>query len=945
MSYRKNGLTLAVRRGLVWAGLGASLVACGGGGGGGGNVKVDPPPATLQPPVVYAPAPEYSGHLVLTNTAPAHAAGLTGAGVIIGVVDSGINRKHPALQGRVLANLTYISSSGNNLAVDDVVGHGTAVAQVAAGTAFGAWPGGIAPGAGLVSARIISDKPPADDGSGQGNEVSGALGLKSIHQDLINRGARIMNNSWGGLYWTNLNATAPIADEYRPFIASNGGLVVFATGNEGRANPSSMAALPSQPGPNGTLPAADLERGWLAVTAVDPNDINSLDKGSDGAVYANACGVAMRYCLAAPGTVITTGTNDPYNNPEYWRWKGTSFAAPQVSGAAALVWQKYPYFSNDLLRQTLLGTAKDIGAAGVDAIFGYGLLDVGAAVRGPARFDWGDVVVSFTGTSAWSNPISGAGGLVKQGSGRLELTRANSYLGATRVQGGTLASYFTVPGDAFVNAGGNLELRGGVAGNLDNLGTVSTKTTASHVVAGNYHQGSTARFAFEVGAPLQVTGQATIDGGDAQVTGIAQGYTRSARETVLTAGGGVVGSFSTLSAGSGVFLEATLGYDPNNIWLDITRLDVSVAAASLGFTAASLSGAERVEGAFSAIDGGAVPVGTGTDGGLGFLAAAGQIQRSPTAMAAERTLESLSGDLHGADTAYALMAIEGSRHALEARLDANVGLSAAGGWWDRLGAQRQSSNHLGIDAQGWVMGHDYRLRDGWSVGGAVAETLGQGFRGDRADRERNRQVEGQLYAQWQFGRSYLLGRISHGMMERQARRDVLLGDAAFGVASDYDNRYTSMGLQLGQRWSTGEGGVTPYVGVQSVRMTREGFTEDGAAGFGLSTHASTFDASQALAGLRFDHQWWAGATELGVTGRLEWQRTLSQSGNDIDARFTGIDVWSPILGETLARDIGVLGVGLQARLPRLGMMRLGADVRQENGQSWTQAQLGWAVGF
>ena len=59
------------------------------------------------------------------------------------------------------------------------------VAQIMAGQAFGQWPGGIAPGASIVSARIISDKAPDDDGSGQGNEVSGALGLKPIHQDLI----------------------------------------------------------------------------------------------------------------------------------------------------------------------------------------------------------------------------------------------------------------------------------------------------------------------------------------------------------------------------------------------------------------------------------------------------------------------------------------------------------------------------------------------------------------------------------------------------------------------------------------------------------------------------------------------------------------------------------------------------------------------------------------
>ncbi|MET0893244.1 MAG: S8 family peptidase, partial [Pseudoxanthomonas sp.] len=329
------------------------LAACGGGGGG-GNVRADPPPAAPppappappSPPVVQAPNPAYGKHLQLTNTAAAHAAGFTGQGVTIGVVDSGINRNHPALAGRVIANLNYISSPPNNLAVDDVDGHGTAVSQIIAGKPFGTWPGGIAPGANLVSARIISDKPPVDDGSGEGNEVDGALGLASIHRDLINRGARIMNNSWGGLYWTNPAATAPIASEYRDFIFANDGLVVFATGNESRPNPSDMAALPSQPGSGGGFPAADLERGWLAVAALDTDNPTQL------ASYSNACGLAMRYCLAAPGKVVVTGTNDAPTAPSYWNWSGTSLAAPQVSGAAALVWHAFPYFDNDLVRQT-----------------------------------------------------------------------------------------------------------------------------------------------------------------------------------------------------------------------------------------------------------------------------------------------------------------------------------------------------------------------------------------------------------------------------------------------------------------------------------------------------------------------------------------------------------------------------------------------------------------
>src|SRR5690606_31553861 len=107
---------------------------------------------------------------------------------------------------------------------------------------------------------------------------------------------------------------------------------------------------------------------------------------------------------------------------EYWRWAGTSLAAPLVSGAGALVWEAFPYFSNDNVRQTLLGTATDLGAPGVDAVFGHGALDVGKAVRGPARLDWGDFSVSFgSGSSTWGNDLSGDGKLVKRGGGDLVL--------------------------------------------------------------------------------------------------------------------------------------------------------------------------------------------------------------------------------------------------------------------------------------------------------------------------------------------------------------------------------------------------------------------------------------------------------------------------------------------------------------------------------------------
>lgn len=915
-----------------------TLAACGGGGG--GNVRAPDPPPAAPPPaaVVLPPNPAYSTHLLLTNAAVAHAAGFTGAGIRIGVVDSGVNRNHPALAGRVVNNLNYISSPPNNLAIDDVVGHGTAVSQIMAGTPFGAWPGGIAPGALIVSARIISDKSPADDGSGQGNEVSGALGLKSIHQDLINRGARIMNNSWGGLYWTNLNATAPIADEYRPFVIGNDGLVVFATGNSSFANPSSMAALPSQAGVGGSRPGADLERGWLAVAALDTGNPTQL------AVYSNACGVAMNYCLVAPGKVTVTGTDDSPTNPTYWNWSGTSLAAPQVSGAGALVWQAFPYFNNDLVRQTLLGTAKDLGTPGVDAIFGYGLLDVGKAVLGPARLDWGDVTASFGSiTSTWGNRIVGSGGITKLGSGTLILAGPNAYTGATRANDGTLRSVFALPGHTFVGPQGRLELfNASVNGNLDNLGVTAITGGAGHTIGGDFRQGSNARLAMQVGSRILVNGKALLDGGDLQITGKVIGYVHSQQELLINALGGVTGTFATLSQGPGVFLDASLVYDPFRVLLDIRRLDITATAQSMGFSAASIASAQRIEGAFVEID-------RGGAGGLaspapGFVDGAAAFQRTATVAAAEQSLASLSGELHGADTAFALMAVEGTRHALESRLDALQAAPVEGAWAAGLDTHRALSN-FSVATNGWVLGHDHRVGGRWRLGAALGQADGVARHDLRSDRERNRQLEGQLYAQWQHRNHYLLGRFAAGRMERAMQREILLGAEGFAVASDYASRYATLGLQAGHRFETAGGTLTPYLGVQALQLDRDGFAEAGAAGFGLSTAGSTLSATQALTGARFGRQWQAGAARVMVEGRAEWQRTLSQSGADIAARFTALDVWSPILGQSLDRDVGVFGIGVSAGLPRWGRLSLDLDGRHERGQTRGQAFARWSLPF
>jgi autotransporter-associated beta strand protein len=931
----------AWRTGLAGAGL-LALSACGGGGS--SNVRVDPPPSP--PPAEVpdpGPQPDFDAHLVLTNTKAAHAAGFTGKGVTIGLLDSGIRRDHPTLAGRVKQSFIYLDPKKNNVNVDDVVGHGTTVAQLAGGTAFGQWPGGIAPGANFVSARIIGDTPPKDDGSGKGNEVTDGSWLGTIHADLISAGARISNNSWGGLYWNGDNVTRTFINAMKPFVVDWGGLVVFATGNESFDDPSDTASLPSQ-----GAGADILERGWLAVAALDTLQPTKL------ADYSNACGLAMNYCLVAPGYVVFTDVNDPPDKPSYWVGKGTSFAAPQVAGAAALVWEAFPYFNNDLVRQTLLGTAVDLGAPGVDAVFGHGLLDVGKAVQGPGRLDWGQVTAAFNGgLSTWSNPISGAGGITKAGDGHLDLTGDNTYRGKTVVQAGTLSSLHDLPGAVEVRASGLLLLDDiSVRGSLRNEGISmfygGGSDGAVHAIDGAFSQTATGVLAFDIGSRLQVAGRADI-AGTVKVTGITDGYIRSARETFLTADAGVFGTFSGWSTASGVFLDANLGYDANNVWFDIARLDVSATAQSLGLTAAAVGSAVRVENAFQIIDGGQTgTIGPAGPGGLGgFIGGAAAIQSTSTAAAAERSLASLSGESHAADTSFAMMAMEDSRHALESRLDA-LGSSGngirAGAWANRLGGERSMWSHTRLDANGWMLGHDRKLGEHLMVGGAFGQTDGYAHSDLRRDREHNRQYEGQLYAAWNADGNYLLGRLAAGRMDRQMQREILLGADRYGVGADYANRYTSLGLQAGHRFAVAGGTLTPYLGTETLQLDRGAFAEQGAVGFGLSTDGSRLQATRALVGTRIEQQWRFGKSLVSVQGRLEWQRLLSQSGSAIDARFTGVEAWSPISGAGLGEEATVFGVGLRTRLP-VGQLGFDLDARRELGQTWTGASANWSVGF
>ena len=282
--------------------------------------------------------------------------GWTGQGVLVGVIDDGVF-ENAELAGKLSAlskDFGNVTANGKttarNVVGDQYSDHGTMIAGVIAGRDDGTGIQGIAPGSKIVGLRV------SDVNTTTGEETLGRT-LPTALDYAAKNGIKIVNAS---LAKTDSSVPSAVWSDMVARYTAAGGLFVNSAGNDGEANAK------------GYLDLNDANRnGWLFVTAVDQDSgVLSL------ADYANRCGaVAMARCVSAMGT---NGTMDATG--QLVLFSGTSSATAQVSGLAALILSKWPQLSGVEAGQVILNTAHDLGDAGIDLIYGAGLVDVEAAL-------------------------------------------------------------------------------------------------------------------------------------------------------------------------------------------------------------------------------------------------------------------------------------------------------------------------------------------------------------------------------------------------------------------------------------------------------------------------------------------------------------------------------------------------------------------------------------
>ncbi|HET6348359.1 MAG TPA: S8 family serine peptidase [Candidatus Krumholzibacteria bacterium] len=298
--------------------------------------------------------------------------GITGAGVRVGGLDTGVDIAHPDIAGKMINNSPgdphypggWAEFDGNGNIVPgsmphDSDQHGTHTTGTMIGGSASGYAIGVAPGANLIHGLVIPG------GSGSFAQVAGGMEwiVDPDGNPMTDDGAQVVNMSLG--------ATGTFSEMVAPTdnMVMLGTFPSFSIGNSGPGA--------STTGSPGNVPSA------FGVGATDSGDVIASFSSRGPVTWTNPpLGTWIKPDISAPGVQIYSSVpgGDWQWQGAGFTWSGTSMAAPHVSGTVALIRQANPSISVDGIKQILEQTALDLGNPGDDNDYGWGRVNAFAAV-------------------------------------------------------------------------------------------------------------------------------------------------------------------------------------------------------------------------------------------------------------------------------------------------------------------------------------------------------------------------------------------------------------------------------------------------------------------------------------------------------------------------------------------------------------------------------------
>lgn len=926
--------------------------------------------------------------LDMINASQAYAMGYTGKGVHVGVADDGAAYRHPEFAGRARdwdQRPSWMDALG--LDMGDLAGyHSTLVAGVLAAARDGAGMHGVAYDASLSAIPIYGDQgirtaAAIREAVDAGARVINASYGQPVYPDRVSpEGVRNPGYAPQAMQTLHLLPDGRLqffSDEAESlrYAAANDVVTVYSAGNEFYDHP--MAAR--QPAAGGLLPFIhpgnhsagiyqvvdgemdiyadhysvedyrkldgadprlqsfdfrDLEGSFIAVVAV------GRDKRIAG--YSNRCGAAWRWCMAAPGGDVPNAGdgNDPASTFVYTTAvqggyvskgiAGTSFAAPFVSGSAAVVRQAFPYMTARQIVELLLTSADRSGHLADRAVYGRGLLDLGRAVRGPVEFGAEGFPSIFDvdtrgHDSWWRNDIGGGGGLMKRGAGTLLLTGTNTYTGPTTVAGGTLAVEGSIAQSRLTVARDGALTGSGTVGPAEVSGVVAPDQPGKPLrVAGDYVQHQEGVYRVRIGDDGQssdriaVAGAARLENGALQVLGIKPAIIGNTY-TVLEAEGGVTGDFAPV-ANPYVFLDfvqGTTAQDPHRYRFAVTRNAFAFSAAARTPNQAAVArGLDSAGAGYAPYD--ATVMATGTEHlprqfdlwsgeSHASLLTAFSMQSWQAGQAALGRARGMQGGSAAPVTASQAVAEKGRDKATWARYT---------GSHDRLSGTGHAAA-LEASSSGILIGADASVSPATRLGAMAGFSNGSvKVRDLRSQAKLDTYTLGAYGATAAAGLDFRYG-ATYSWHTVSSRRDT-------GALGGAKGRYTARTGQLfGEAAAPCElGAVTiePYAGLAYVATRRGRFAESGTAG--LRADGATQRLGFSTLGLRAGAGWQAhDGSQWSVHGGAGWRHAYGGIQPAARMRFAVGDAFE-VTGVPVARNALLVEGGIGAETP--DGMRFGA---------------------
>ena len=1011
------------------------FVSCGGGGGGGGgggssNLPINPgtpsvpsTPSTPSTPTTPLPTDpkdfktdknpldSQKGNMSAlkvrletnresaTESIPSDTRTLDGSGVRIGILDSDFNRAHDYNAGFEFSRpfeMTIDVGRPEWDTSDSISPHGEQVLEVLMDrtvTKTSSFFNNPLDYTGKNKAKFSVVSASIGDGGADKNNKSVKPNLtvyrRIIDVFLRSQKVKIFNQSWGaektimdnefkGKDLRNYVFNEKDSDPYIiPFfedaVNNKGGLFVWSAGNDPTDDVTLEAGLPYF--------SHELEKGWIAAIGITPEEMtkdgNNWKKVPNGKLnihrpgnnhLAYAGDEAKWWAISADDRSMFWPTSTGY---EYGI--GSSYAAPRVTRAAALVFEKFDWMTADQVRQTLFtttdGTELEKTVTGEDRRrvetspdnkYGWGMLNQERALKGPGAFmnisKYGDTStfnanIPTGKVSYFENKIFGSGGLVKSGEGTLHLTNDNSFAGGSIVNGGILEIHKIHSSGVTVNQAGKLVLNPkALIGyntfsnniiktvdpqnittdtNLKNKGTVEVNGTTA-IVGGDYIAYKGSITTFNSGAKFNVLGNIKIQDGTVKVLSDNYVTTQGSSNTVME-GKSFEGNIANVETNG--MRTANVEVKDGKVVATLSRQN-PVEYVGENAETSSKNVAENVEKVFKDLDQ-KVMSGTATKEEL----AMGATVQSMSTMGFTSATEMMSGEIYASAQALTFSQAQNVNRDLSNRLagldnfknsnkDSEVWFSVLGS-----GGKLRRDGYASADTRvtGGQFGIDTKFEGVTTLGVAMNYSYAKANFNRYAGESKSNMVGVSFYGKQELPYGfYTAGRLGLSNISSKVERELLTstGETLTGKINHHDKMLSAY-IEIGKKF----GWFTPFIGYSQDYLRRGSFNESEAS-WGIKADSKNYRATNFLVGARAEYVADKYKLQAYVTQAINTdKRDLTYEGN-----FTGSNVKQKFQGVKQAKNTTWIGFGVFRELSPVFGVYGNVDFRVED-KKWADSVI------